>query len=89
VAWHVYDAIDMDLTHIAEYMITAKGDASWRRNPLARPDISDAEVREFLKVDFGEGTPGGHTPLEMAAFDFIKETATTEANIQEANRDYN
>jgi hypothetical protein len=89
VAWRVYDAIDLDLTYIAEHMITAKRDASRSRNPLARPDISDAGVREFLKVDFGEGTPGGHTPLEMAAFDFIKETATTEANIQEANRDYN
>jgi len=67
-------------------MITAKRDASKRRDPLARPDIPDAAVREFLKVDLEDGIPD-LTPMEIAAFEHIKLTANSDANIQEANRD--
>ena len=69
-------------------MSRVKREASKRRNPLARPVISDAEVREFLEADLGDGAPDLH-PLEIAAFDFIKERANTDANIQEANHHFN
>lgn len=49
--WPIHDTIDLDLMHMAEYMLIAKQDASGkRRNPLDHSDISDAAVREFLKV---------------------------------------
>ena len=69
-------------------MLIAKQDVSTRRNPLARPVISDAEVREFLEAELGDGAPDLH-PLEIAALDFIKERAITDENIQEANRHFN
>ena len=88
VARGVYDTIDLDLMHLAEHMLIAKEDISTGRNPLARPVISDAEVREFLKAELGDGAPG-LSPLEIAAFDFIKERAITDENIQEANHHFN
>ena len=57
-----------------------------RKNPLARPDITDAAVSEYLKVELGGELPDC-SPLEMEAFEFIRATANTDANIQEANRD--
>jgi hypothetical protein len=85
VARRFYDTIDLDLAYPTEYLFLEKQEASdKRRNPLARPDISDAEVREFLKNDLGDGNLDLH-PVEIAAFDFIKETANTDMNIQEVH----
>lgn len=78
VARHVYDKIDSDLTYLAERMMIAKEDASKRRNPLARPHISDTEVREFLK-ELEDGTPGLTSLLEIARFAHIKLTANIDA----------
>ena len=47
LARDMYDKISSDLRYLAEHMFTAKEDASKGRNPLARPHILDAEVREF------------------------------------------
>ena len=74
--------------HLAEHMLIAKEDISTGRNLLARPVISDAEVREFLEAELGDGAPG-LSLLEIAAFDFIKERAITDENIQEANHHFN
>jgi hypothetical protein len=88
VARRVYDTINLDLMHLAEHVLIAKEDIGTRRNPLARPVISDAEVREFLEAELADGAPG-LDPLEIAAFDFIKERAITDENIQEANCHFN
>ena len=88
MAWRLYDTIDLDLMHLAERILRLKKEASRRRNPLTRPVISNAEVREFLEADLGDGAPDLH-PLEIAAFDFIKERANTDENIQEANHHFN
>jgi hypothetical protein len=88
VAWRLYDTIDLDLMPLAERMLRAKRDVGTRRNLLLpRPVISDAEVREYLKAEHGDGAPDLH-PLEIEAFDFIKERANTDENIQEANRHF-
>jgi len=45
-------------------------------------------VREFLEAGLGDGAPDLHQ-LEIAAFDFIKEKANTDENIQETNHHFN
>ena len=77
-----YDTIDLNPMHLAVHMLIAKQDVSKSQNPLTCPDISD---REFLKVDLRDGNSDLH-PLEIAASDFIKETANTDMNIQEADK---
>ena len=79
----IYFAIDMDLRYLTECIFIAKKDASKRRNPSARPEISDAMMKKFLE-EVEDATPG---PLEIAAFAHIKLTVFTDANIEEANRD--
>jgi len=73
----------MDLRYLTECIFNAKKDASKRRNPLARPEISEAMVEKFLE-EVEDATPG---PLEIAAIAHIKSTVFTAANIEEANRD--
>jgi len=59
----IYDTINEELTFIVMFMMSAKQVAGQSRNPLARPDITDAAVREFLKVEFGSELPDC-SPLE-------------------------
>jgi hypothetical protein len=67
--------------------MNTKRDASSKQHPLAHPDIPDVQVMAFLK-DFEDENPVLN-PLEIAAFNHIKSTANSDANIWEANRGYN
>jgi hypothetical protein len=87
VARSIYDKLDSNLKHLAEKIGVPRRDAERTRHPSTYPDIPDARVREFLK-DFDDGTPGLE-PLEIAAFDHIKLTANSDANIQKSKSRYN
>ena len=60
-------------------------DARSGRHLLAHPDISDARVVTAFLKDIEDENPV-LTPLEVAAFNHIKSTANSDANIREANR---
>jgi uncharacterized protein YgbK (DUF1537 family) len=87
VARRVYDKIDSNLRHHVEKIVNTKRDASSRRHPLAHPAIPDARVTAFLK-DLEDENPVLNL-LEIAAFNHIKSTANSDANIREANCGYN
>ena len=84
LARHVLGRLDPSLRWLAQRLVDEKRDASSERHPLARPNISAAEVKKFL-----EEIDDQPDAVVMAAFDHIELTANTDPNIQEANRRVN
>ena len=78
VALRVFDKLDPSIKNLAFRVNNIKREASNRRHPLAHPVIPDERVRELLREELHDGTPGLH-PLEVAAFEH---TANTPSNIQ-------
>lgn len=87
-ARHIFNKLDLNLQHLIQLITNAKLIASTRRlgRPLASPAIPNVRIEEFLK-DLGDGNPGLEPP-EIAAYEYIKSTAITEANILATNRGF-
>jgi hypothetical protein len=84
VALRVFDKLDPSIKNLAFGINVIKRGASDRRHSLAHPVILDERVRELLREELHDGTPGLH-PLEVAAFEHIKLTANMPSNIRAAD----
>jgi len=82
IALRVFDKLHPNIRYLAFKVNDIKRDN--RRHALAHPVIPDEQVRELLREELHDGTPGLH-PLEVAAFEHIKLTANTASNIRAAN----
>jgi hypothetical protein len=85
VAFRVFNKLDP--SHQGTWRsgsMTSSEKRATRDIPLAHPVILDERVRELLREELYDGTPGLH-PLEVAAFEHIKLTANTASNIRAAD----
>ena len=80
VARRVYGKIDEDLRYLGEQIFCSKQDIGDRQHLLAHPIIPDARVKAFLE-DLGDGRPELQ-PMEIAVFQYLKQTTNTKANIE-------
>ena len=84
VALRVFNKLDPSIRNLAFRVNNIRPEASNRRHLLAHPVNPDEQVREFLREELHDGTPGLH-PLEVVAFKHIKLTANMASNIWAAD----
>jgi hypothetical protein len=80
LARHVYREIDEDVRFLGEEIIASKQHLRDERCMLAHPTISDTQLKAFLE-DLGDGVPT-LKPIEIDAFNYLKVTTNTQANIE-------
>jgi hypothetical protein len=80
----VYLKIDEDVRFLGEEIIGSKQHLRAERHKLVHPTISDTQLKAFLK-DLGDGVPT-LKPIEIYAFNYLKVTANTQANIEASRR---
>ena len=84
LARRVYFKIDEDVRFLGEEIIGSKQYLRDERHMLPYPTISDTQLKAFLK-DLGDGVPT-LKPIEIDAFNYLKVTTNTQANIEASRR---